>query len=73
MASFDPSTTFLPTYTNLHSESETIQAPIGYLADLRQVEMGTAAIILLAFAYLLHVSYRTASGINVRNANAKIE
>lgn len=74
MASFDPSSnTLLLTNPDLHLSPETIQAPIGDLADLKQVEIGTAAVIVLAFIYLLHVSCRTASGIGARDTNPKIE
>jgi len=56
-----------------NSSSETVRAPVGHLADLKQVEVGTTVVILVAFLYLLHAAYRTASRISSRNQHAKGE
>lgn len=41
--------------------SQAVQAPVGDLADLNSVEFGIAAVVLVAFFYLVHISFRTAS------------
>jgi len=55
------------------SSSETVRAPVGHLTDLKHVEVGTTAVILVAFLYLLHAAYRTASRISSCNQHAKVD
>jgi len=50
-----------------------IQAPVGHLADLELVEIGTTAIIWLTFLYLFRAACRTASRMNARNWHVKVE
>jgi hypothetical protein len=68
--SFDTETTFIPMVTN---GSETIHAPVGHLADIKQVEVGTTAVVLVAFMYLLFAAYQTASRIDSRKQHHKVE
>jgi hypothetical protein len=73
-ASFDSSSsTIVMIGTNGKFSSEAMSAPVGHLADLKQVEVGTTAVIMVAFFYLLSGAYRTASRINYRNQHAKVE
>ena len=41
--------------------AQIVQAPVGDLADLNRVEVGVAAVVLVVFFYLVHISFRTAS------------
>jgi hypothetical protein len=73
-ASFNSSSyTFISIGASEQTSSETMQAPVGHLAELKQAEVGTTVVILLAFLYLLHAAYQTASRIDARNPHAKVE
>jgi PIG-X / PBN1 len=72
-ASFDPPSSKTMISMGGNSSSETVRTPVGHLADLKQVQVGTTAVILVAFLYLLHAAYRTASRISSCNQHAKVE
>lgn len=56
-----------------HTPSTMIQAPVGRLVDLKQVEVATTIVILLGFLYLLHAAHSTASRMTTCNQHAKVE
>jgi hypothetical protein len=71
-SSFDPNTSiFIPIPADGKETTEVIHVPVGSAADLAQVELGTAIIILLAFTYLLRMSYKTARRINFGSVHHK--
>jgi len=53
--------------------AQIVQAPVGDLADLNRVEVGIAVVVLIAFFYLVDISFRTASRLYSTPLHLKIQ
>lgn len=53
--------------------TQIVQAPVGDLADLNRVEVGIAVVVLIAFFYLVDISFRTASRLYNTPLHLKIQ
>ncbi|KAJ7512888.1 PIG-X [Mycena galericulata] len=72
-APFDNSSIFRVATPVDAARIETIQTPVGNVADVGRVELGTAVVVLASFFYLVRAVRRTVARMNVGLSNTKEE